>query len=197
MGWKELDWALEAKNKYAMHNNGGRNEALRLAFEMEKMEGGGEGKKTTRWAIPLDSNCVFTEAGLVGLARSIVQAEEEREALLLEQEQKEEEEEEEKTRKPKEYIVVPMARLLDNEEFFKWNRNSDWSRFEEGTWMEATKGTLDRGKIDRTKPWEEREGEEEEQVEKVLRELRPPGTSLDLVLSFPHPSFLGYHLFHI
>lgn len=110
-GWKELDWALNDKNLYAMHNNGGRNEALRLSFEDQR----------TRWAIPLDSNCAFTRAGLVGLMDTIIEAEN-----LRRDDEEGGDGDGQNESLNKEYIVIPMARLLGNEEFFKWNQEPDW-----------------------------------------------------------------------
>jgi hypothetical protein len=165
-GWKELDWALHSKNLYAMHNNGGRNEALRMAFGEEGEEDiwDREGRRRrTRWAIPLDSNCAFTPAGAVGLVESIVQVEEERARMKAVADDGEQVEGENKKEEGKEYVVVPMARLLGNEEFFKWNSEPDWKVLDR----------LERG-----------EEKRDREMDRLLEDRRPSGK----LIIFPlHP----------
>lgn len=83
--------------QYAMNNNGARNLALSLSFS----------HPTTRYAVPLDSNCAFTHAGVAALLDTISRSE------ALEQ----------AGDKPKDYLTIPMARLLRNEDFAKWNND--------------------------------------------------------------------------
>lgn len=91
-----------------MFNNGARNEALSLAFD----------SPSTRYALPLDSNCAFTPAGVAALLQTIVASE--------------------ISASPKDYIVIPMSRLLDNDEFVVWNEPLDWSRLETDDEVAAT-----------------------------------------------------------
>jgi hypothetical protein len=48
---RALDHAYHDKNRYVMHNNGGRNRALR------------DGRHRARWVLPFDGNCFFTRSG--------------------------------------------------------------------------------------------------------------------------------------
>lgn len=80
---KAIDAAYARKNRYVMHNNGGRNAALR------------DGRPRARWILPWDGNCFLTTAAWQSVREAIAAAGDRAK-----------------------YILVPMVRLLDNDDLF-------------------------------------------------------------------------------
>ncbi|GEM06189.1 hypothetical protein Rt10032_c01g0206 [Rhodotorula toruloides] len=88
---RALDFTFHEKNLYAMNNNGGRNFALRH----------GRSLPDARWILPLDGNSFFTPAAMFSVVRTLSIAGEGPAASR--------------------YVVIPMARLTDNEDVRKNN----------------------------------------------------------------------------
>ncbi|GAA5861421.1 hypothetical protein JCM3774_000243 [Rhodotorula dairenensis] len=82
---RALDFIYHEKNLYAMNNNGGRNFALQH----------GRSLPHARWILPLDGNSFFTPAAMFSIVRTLSIAGEGPAASR--------------------YLVIPMARLLDND----------------------------------------------------------------------------------
>jgi hypothetical protein len=59
---RALDHAYHDKNRYVMHNNGGRNRAL------------ADGRPRARWVLPFDGNCFFTRSAWAELRESVLAA---------------------------------------------------------------------------------------------------------------------------
>ncbi|KAL7410219.1 hypothetical protein BDY24DRAFT_344326, partial [Mrakia frigida] len=103
--------------QFAMHNNGARNHALSLSFLLP----------STRYALPLDSNCAFTHAGIAAFLDTVARSEAIEQRKHLHREPGEEGKKwEEET---KDFVIVPMSRLVRNEDFARWNEELG---FEEG-----------------------------------------------------------------
>ncbi|GAA5995153.1 uncharacterized protein JCM10292_004567 [Rhodotorula paludigena] len=83
---RALDFTYHEKNLYAMNNNGGRNFALQH----------GRSLPNARWILPLDGNSFFTPAAMYSIVRTLSIAGEGPAASR--------------------YVIIPMARLLDNED---------------------------------------------------------------------------------
>ncbi|BGP04599.1 hypothetical protein JCM10049v2_000401 [Rhodotorula toruloides] len=88
---RALDFTYHEKNLYAMNNNGGRNFALHH----------GRSLPNARWILPLDGNSFFTPAAMFSVVRTLSIAGEGPAASR--------------------YVVIPMARLTDNEDVRKNN----------------------------------------------------------------------------
>ncbi|GAA5857071.1 hypothetical protein JCM8547_007942 [Rhodosporidiobolus lusitaniae] len=88
---RALDFTYHEKNLYAMNNNGGRNFALHH----------GRSLPNARWILPLDGNSFFTPAAMYSIVRTLSIAGEGDAASR--------------------YVIIPMARLLDNGEIRKNN----------------------------------------------------------------------------
>ncbi|KPV78348.1 uncharacterized protein RHOBADRAFT_50824 [Rhodotorula graminis WP1] len=88
---RALDFVYHEKNLYAMNNNGGRNFALQH----------GRSLPNARWILPLDGNSFFTPAAMYSIVRTLSIAGEGPAASR--------------------YVIIPMARLLDNEDVRKNN----------------------------------------------------------------------------
>ncbi|GAA5965491.1 hypothetical protein JCM3765_003304 [Sporobolomyces pararoseus] len=88
---RALDFTYHEKNLYAMNNNGGRNFALRH----------GRSLPNARWVLPLDGNSFFTPAAMYSIVKTLSIAGEGPSASR--------------------YVVMPMARLLDNNDVRKNN----------------------------------------------------------------------------
>ncbi|GAA5925449.1 hypothetical protein JCM10213_008793 [Rhodosporidiobolus nylandii] len=101
---RALDFTYHEKNLYAMNNNGGRNFALQH----------GRSLPNARWILPLDGNSFFTPAAMYSIVRTLSIAGEGPAASR--------------------YVIIPMARLLDNNEVRKNNSVSlvPLDRVEEG-----------------------------------------------------------------
>ncbi|GAA5891100.1 hypothetical protein JCM6882_006419 [Rhodosporidiobolus microsporus] len=81
---RALDFTYHEKNLYAMNNNGGRNFALQH----------GRSLPNARWILPLDGNSFFTPAAMHSIVRTLSITGEGAAASR--------------------YVIIPMARLLDN-----------------------------------------------------------------------------------
>ncbi|EGG05873.1 uncharacterized protein MELLADRAFT_87693 [Melampsora larici-populina 98AG31] len=98
------------KNLYAMNNNGGRNFALQH----------GRDQKDARWILPLDGNCFFTPTGMKELINQIMK--EEHHSVRFDE-------------VIKSHLIIPMSRLLDNEDlsinntFIKTKNDDDLIKF--------------------------------------------------------------------
>ena len=57
---RALDHAYHDKNRYVMHNNGGRNRALE------------DGRHRARWVLPFDGNCFFTQSAWATFRESVL-----------------------------------------------------------------------------------------------------------------------------
>ncbi|GAA5870484.1 hypothetical protein JCM16303_002023 [Sporobolomyces ruberrimus] len=88
---RALDFTYHEKNLYAMNNNGGRNFALQH----------GRSLPNARWILPLDGNSFFTPSAMFSIVKTLSIAGEGQSASR--------------------YVVMPMARLLDNNEVRKNN----------------------------------------------------------------------------
>ncbi|GAA5845904.1 hypothetical protein JCM5353_008417 [Sporobolomyces roseus] len=88
---RALDFTYHEKNLYAMNNNGGRNFALQH----------GRTLPNARWILPLDGNSFFTPAAMFSIVKTLSIAGEGDSASR--------------------YVIIPMARLLDNNEVRKNN----------------------------------------------------------------------------
>ncbi|GAA5922679.1 uncharacterized protein JCM15063_003388 [Sporobolomyces koalae] len=88
---RALDFTYHEKNLYAMNNNGGRNFALQH----------GRSLPNARWILPLDGNSFFTPAAMYSIVKTLSIAGEGASASR--------------------YVVMPMARLLDNNDVRKNN----------------------------------------------------------------------------
>ncbi|GAA5972259.1 hypothetical protein JCM11641_002377 [Rhodosporidiobolus odoratus] len=88
---RALDFTYHEKNLYAMNNNGGRNFALQH----------GRSLPNARWILPLDGNSFFTPAAMYSIVRTLSITGEGAAASR--------------------YVVIPMARLLDNSDVRKNN----------------------------------------------------------------------------
>jgi glycosyltransferase involved in cell wall biosynthesis/Tfp pilus assembly protein PilF len=75
-----VDHTYHHKNRYVMHNNGGRNAALR------------EGKQRAKWVLPWDGNCFLTANAWQQIVEGV------------------------KTHSQAQYFIVPMARILNNQD---------------------------------------------------------------------------------
>lgn len=93
---RSLDSMYHEKNLYAMNNNGGRNFALQH----------GRNQKDARWILPLDGNCFFTPTGMKELMNQVMK--EEHQSVRFGQ-------------VIKSHLIIPMSRLLDNEDLLKNN----------------------------------------------------------------------------
>ncbi|MBW0483935.1 hypothetical protein O181_023650 [Austropuccinia psidii MF-1] len=89
--WRALDFTYHFKNLYAMNNNGGRNFALNH----------GRTVREARWILPLDGNSFFTPSALYSLILSLRQIESRPD--------------------PPSHVVIPMSRILDNEDALAQN----------------------------------------------------------------------------
>ncbi|GAA6064327.1 hypothetical protein JCM10212_004566 [Sporobolomyces blumeae] len=88
---RALDFTYHEKNLYAMNNNGGRNFALQHGRKLPN----------ARWILPLDGNSFFTPAAMYSIVKTLSIAGEGEAASR--------------------YVVIPMARLLDNNDVRKNN----------------------------------------------------------------------------
>ncbi|GAA6018261.1 hypothetical protein JCM11491_005127 [Sporobolomyces phaffii] len=88
---RALDFTYHEKNLYAMNNNGGRNFALQH----------GRNLPNARWILPLDGNSFFTPSAMFSIVKTLSIAGEGSSASR--------------------YVVMPMARLLDNNDVRKNN----------------------------------------------------------------------------
>ncbi|GAA5878629.1 hypothetical protein JCM1840_003533 [Sporobolomyces johnsonii] len=88
---RALDFTYHEKNLYAMNNNGGRNFALQH----------GRSLPNARWILPLDGNSFFTPAAMYSIVKTLSIAGEGPAASR--------------------YVVIPMARLLNNDDVRKNN----------------------------------------------------------------------------
>ncbi|CEQ38852.1 SPOSA6832_00330 [Sporobolomyces salmonicolor] len=88
---RALDFTYHEKNLYAMNNNGGRNFALQH----------GRSLPNARWILPLDGNSFFTPAAMYSIVKTLSIAGEGPAASR--------------------YLVIPMARLLNNDDVRKNN----------------------------------------------------------------------------
>ncbi|GAA5826947.1 hypothetical protein JCM11251_002175 [Rhodosporidiobolus azoricus] len=88
---RALDFTYHEKNLYAMNNNGGRNFALQH----------GRSLPNARWILPLDGNSFFTPAAMYSIVRTLSITGEGPAASR--------------------YVIIPMARLLDNADVRKNN----------------------------------------------------------------------------
>ncbi|GAA6036583.1 hypothetical protein JCM8097_001237 [Rhodosporidiobolus ruineniae] len=88
---RALDFTYHEKNLYAMNNNGGRNFALQH----------GRSLPNARWILPLDGNSFFTPAAMYSIVRTLSITGEGAAASR--------------------YVIIPMARLLDNNQVRKNN----------------------------------------------------------------------------
>jgi glycosyltransferase involved in cell wall biosynthesis/Tfp pilus assembly protein PilF len=80
-----VDHTYHHKNRYVMHNNGGRNAALR------------EGKQRAKWVLPWDGNCFLTANAWQQIVEGV------------------------KTHSQAQYFIVPMARILNNQDLLDPN----------------------------------------------------------------------------